>query len=127
MMTVKRVCGAVIVAATLAVAAASPASAMVGPACDARLVPALGSSASCGFDSNTDWAEIAIEPTGTVTATVTCYTPYGSTTKSRTVSSVSTWYVSAYGSCTLTLTGSSVANASATPMLPPIYGPDPAA
>jgi hypothetical protein len=129
-LTIRRIGGLVAVAATLAVAAASPASAMIGPACDARLVPAAtGSSGSCSFDSNTDWATIAIEPVGTVTATVRCFTSYGYTTeKSRTVSQTTTWTTSTPGSCSLTLTATAsttAANASATPALPPIYDPGP--
>jgi hypothetical protein len=131
-LTIRRIGGLIVVAAMLAVAAASPASAMIAPACDARLVPAAtGPSASCSFDSHTDWATIAIEPVGTVTATIRCFTTYGYTiTKSRTVSATTTWTTSTPGSCSLTLTGDSstvAANASATPALPPIYDPPPPA
>lgn len=129
---IRRLGGSVAVAATLAMAAASPASAMIGPACDTRLVPAAtGPSASCSFDSHTDWAIIAIEPVGTVTATVRCFTSWGyTTTKSRTVSETTTWSTSAPGSCSLTLTAHAstvAANASATPWIPPIYDPPPPA
>jgi hypothetical protein len=127
----RRIGGTAAVTAVLAAAAASPASAMIGPACDARLVPAAtGPTASCSFDSNTDWANIHIQPVGTVTATVRCFTSWGGTiTKSRTVSSATTWYTSTPGSCSLTLTAHAdtvAANASATPALPPIYDPGPA-
>ena len=129
-LTIRRVGGSIVVAAALAVGVAGPASAMAGPACDARLVPAAtGPSASCSFDSNTDWAEIVVEPVGTVTATVRCFTSYGYTyTTSRTVSEVTTWYTSTPGSCQLELTGNAsttAANASASPMIPPIYDPGP--
>ena len=127
---IRRVGGSLAAAAALAAVAASPASAMIAPACDARLVPAAtGPSGSCSFDSNTDWAEIVIEPVGTVTATVRCFTPYGYTLeKSRTVSSTTTWMTSAPGSCSLILTGdasTTAANASATPMIAQIYDPGP--
>jgi hypothetical protein len=130
---VRRIGGLVVVSGVLAVGAAAPASAMIAPACDARLVPAAtGPSGSCSFDSNTDWALIAVQPAGgAVTATLRCYTPYGYTTeRSRTFSSAGTWSTSAVGSCTLTLTGDAstvAANASATPMVPPIYNPPPPA
>ncbi|HEV3000923.1 MAG TPA: hypothetical protein VGW75_09320 [Solirubrobacteraceae bacterium] len=127
---IRRIGGPIVAAAALAVAVASPASAMIGPACDARLVPAAtGPSASCSFDSPTDWATIQIEPVGTVTATVRCFTSWGSTiTKSRTVSATTTWTTSTPGSCSLTLTADAstiVANASATPALRPIFDPGP--
>ena len=127
---IRRLAGLVAVAAMLALAGASSASAMIAPACDARLVPAAtGPSASCSFDSNTDWALIAIEPVGTVTATVRCFTTYGYTIeKSRTVSATTTWTTSTPGSCSLTLTAdasTTAANASATPTFAPIVGPVP--
>ena len=129
---VRRIGGTIAVAATLAVGAASPASAMIGPACDARVVPAAtGPTGTCSFDSNTDSALIVIEPVGTVTATVRCFTPWGYTTEnSRTVSKNTTWPTSTPGSCSLTLTAHAdtiAANASATPWVPPIYNPPPPA
>ena len=130
--TTRRVGGSVAVMAALAAMTASPASAMIAPACDTRLVPAAtGPSASCSFDSNTDWATIAVEPVGTVTATVRCFTSWGTTyTSSRTVSKTTTWNTYTPGSCSLTLTAdasTTAANGSATPTYPPIYNPPPPA
>jgi hypothetical protein len=129
---IRRIGGSVAVAAALAVAAASPASAMIGPACDVRLVPAVtGPSASCSFDSHTDYATIRVEPVGTVTATVRCFTSWGGTyTNSRTVSKATGWTWYTPGGCSLTLTAdasTTAANASATPAVPPIYDPPPPA
>ena len=129
-LTLKRIGGSVAVAAALAVAAASPASAMVGPACTTRLaLAAAGTSASCGFDTPDDWALITIGPQGTVKVTIRCFTTWGTTIESsRTVSSNTNWATSTYGSCSLILTAVSdgaTANGSAAPFFPIYDGPGP--
>lgn len=120
MRKMRRVVGGLVVAAALAGTTASSASAMVGPVCVARLAPAA--SAPCGFSENSGMAMITVEPvSSTVTATVTCFTGYGSNTQSRTVSSLTTFFVWAYGTCNLSLSSSSstaVATATASPWFP---------
>jgi hypothetical protein len=117
----KRVVGGLVVAAAVAGATAGSASAMVAPACAARLAP-VGTS-SCSFGENSGYAQISVVPeVGTVTATVQCFTPWGtSSTTSRTFSSTGTFITNAYGSCTLSLSSSSptaVATATASPWFP---------
>jgi hypothetical protein len=123
---IRRIGGSVVVAAALAAAAAAPASAMIGPACSTRVAPpATAPTASCSFDSNTDWAYVAVETVGSVKATVRCFTTWGGTvTRERTFTETATWYVSTPGSCSLSLTAdvsTLAANGSASPALPPIY------
>ena len=123
----RRIGLSVLVATAFAAAAASPADAAIwGPGCTATLTPAAATS--CGFDSPTDWAMIRVTPVGTVTATLRCSNFGVTTTRTRTVSANTTWSWSAGGVCNLSLTAVSagaVANASATPGIPPIIDPPP--
>ena len=116
----RRVAGGLVVAAALAGSTAGSASAMVAPVCAARLAPV--GTASCGFQENSGYAVISVEPVeSTVTATVTCYTPWGPNTTSRTFSSYGSFITSTYGSCTLSLSSSSataVGTATASPWFP---------
>ena len=123
---IRRIGGVAVVAAALAGATAGPAAAMTSPACSTRLAAAdVGTSASCSFDTLYDWATITVAPSGTVTATVLCFTSYGYTyTTTRTVSKTSTWTSYSPGSCSLKLTSEApltTANGSATPTTGPIY------
>ena len=123
---IRRIGGAVVVAAALAGAAAGPAAAMTSPACSTRLAAAdVGTSASCWFDTIYDWATITVVPSGTVTAAVRCVTSYGYTySTTRTVSKTSSWTSYSPGSCSLTLTSGApltTASGSATPTTGPIY------
>ena len=129
-LTMRRMGVCVLAAAALAVTAASPANAAIwGPGCTVTLAP-IASSASCGFDSPTDWSTVRVTPVGTVTATIRC-TNFGyTTTKSRTFSENGTWSTSTAGTCSLVLTAvtsGAAANGSAHPGIPPIIGPDPMA
>ncbi len=104
--TIRRIGGSLMVAAALAGATAGSASAMAMPTCTTALTPVAGTS-SCNFGNiSTSYALITVEPVGTVTATVRCFTSTGITyTSSRTVSSRTTWTTYAPGSgCSLTLT-----------------------
>ena len=90
---------------------------MALPACVARLAPAA--TTSCSFLENSGYAMITVEPVAsTVTATVTCYEPYYTSTYSRTFSSYGTFFTSARGTCSLSLRSDSdtaVATATASP------------
>jgi hypothetical protein len=128
--TLRRVGGSMVVAAALAGATAGSASAMAMPECATVLAPGAASS-SCGFGNiSTSYAMINVEPVGTVTATVRCFTSWGTTyTSSRTVSSRTTWTTYAPGSgCSLILTPVSAgagAVGSASPGVGPIIQPPP--
>ena len=106
--TLRRVGGCLMVAAALAGATAGSASAMALPTCTTELTPVdADGTASCGFGNiSTSYAAITVVPSGTVTATVRCFTSSGITyTSSRTVSKTSTWMSYAPGSgCSLILT-----------------------
>ena len=95
---IRRIGGCMVVAAALAGATASSASAMAMPACATALAPGAASS-SCGFGNiSTSYATITVAPVGSVTATVRCFTSWGTTyTSSRTVSSTSSWRTYAPG------------------------------
>lgn len=118
----------VVAAAALALGAAAPASAAIwGPGCTATLTP-IASSASCGFDSPTDWSIVRVTPVGTVTATLRCNNWGYTTTRTRTVSENASWSWSSAGTCSLILTAvtsGASANGSAAPGIPPIYDPPP--
>lgn len=114
-------------AAALFATTAGSASAMAinGPACNTRVASPAITSASCGFDSPTDWSSIRIDTTGTVTVTTRCtYLGY-TRTYTRTVSASTTWISGTSGTCSLTLTasGTTVASGTSTPTIPPIIGP----
>ena len=127
---IKRIGGSVLVVAALAGAAATPAVA-AGPACSTRLAAAdVGTSASCSFWSQYDYATISVAPVqGTLTATLQCWTQYGSSyTTSRTISKATTWSTYAPDSCTLRLTSQApltTANATASSTVGPIIQPYP--
>ena len=129
--TIRRIGGCLMAAAALAGATAGSASAMAMPTCTTELVGAVASSSQCGFGNiSTSYATITVAPVGTVTATVRCFTSYGTTyTTTRTVSSTSSWRAYAPGSgCSLILTAvtpgaSAVGNAA--PGLGPIIDPGP--
>jgi hypothetical protein len=120
----KRAAACAVVVAGFAAATAGPASAMVAPACSARLAaPATGPTGSCSFSENSGWAVITVEPVATtVKATVSCVTSWGySYSTSRTFSSYGTWVTAAPGYCTLTLASDSptaVATGTASPWFP---------
>lgn len=126
-LAIRRIGVGVVAAAALAAAAAAPASAMVGPACETRLALAdVGTSASCGFDTSSDWALISVQVQGTVTATVRCFTSYGTYETSRTVSANSNWTTHSPGSCSLILTSQAAgttASGAAAPFFPIYDGP----
>ena len=108
LLTMRRIGAAMVAAGALAAVGAGPASAASLPVCTARLLPDPAPSSTCSFKSPTDWAAISVEPVGTVTATVQCFTPWGTTTtRSRTVSQPTAWSWSTYGFCSLTLTAAS--------------------
>jgi hypothetical protein len=114
-----------VAAMALLAATAGSAAAAAYPGCTARIAPpATGTTASCSFDSPTDWSTITVAPVGTVTVTTRCTTYWGYTvTKSRTVSAATYWATSTVGSCTLTIAAVSAGasgNASATPAIGPI-------
>jgi hypothetical protein len=123
----KRLGGAVLVAAALGSAGASVASAAVGPACTARLV--AGTAGSCNFDAPFDGTAITVAPVGSVTVTLRCNSQFGYTTMfSRTVSTPTSWQSYAPGGCQLSLTAASAGAsgvATATPTLGPIVQPPP--
>ena len=127
----KRITGSAVLAAAVAGAAASPATAMIAPACTTRVVAAdPGTAGSCSFDTQYDYALISVAPvTGTVEATIRCFTSWGYTyTSSRTVAKTTTWESWSPGSCTLTLTSGApltTASGSAAPTLGPIIDPPP--
>ena len=114
---IKRFGAGLAVAAAVAGATAVPADA-AGPACTARLV--AGTAGSCTWYSENYYSQFTVVPQGTVTATVRCWTSWGTQyTSSRTVSKATTWQGYAPQSCTLTLTAvtagaSAVATAHAT-------------
>ena len=129
-LTMRRLGVCVLAAAALAVTGASPANAAIwGPGCSATLTP-IATSASCGFDSPTDWSNVRVTPVGgTVTATIRCTNFGTTTTKSRTFSANGTWSTSTAGTCSLILTpvtSGAAANGSAHPGIPPIIDPGPA-
>ena len=100
--TIRRVVGGLVAAGVLAGTAAGPADA-AGPACTARLV--AGTAGSCTWYSANSYSTFTVAPVGTVTATVRCWTSWGTQyTSSRTVSKTTTWSAYAPQSCTLTLT-----------------------
>lgn len=128
----RRLCGAVVVAAALSGVTATSAMALAAPACSTRLVLAeAGTTASCGYDAQWDYANITVEPiVGTVQVTVRCTTYWGATytTLNQTVYEARNFRAYSPGSCTLTLTAGSfgvTANASATPTTAPIIDPPP--
>jgi hypothetical protein len=126
MHSMKRFGAGVVVAVALAGAAAGQAGAAAinGPGCTARLVPApvpVG-TASCGFDSPTDWSTINVVPTGQVTATVRCNNFGYMYTTTRSGSERFSFIAHTPGTCSLSLSSSSGAGAVATstPTIPPI-------
>jgi hypothetical protein len=125
---VRKVGVSVLAAAALAGAAAGPADAAIwGPGCTATLAP-VATTASCGFDSPTDYSTIRVTPQGTVTATVRCTSQGYTTSWSRTVSTNTSWAWSTRGTCSLILTAvtaGATANGSATPTVGPIIEPPP--
>ncbi len=123
--TIRRIGGFVAVAAALAGAAATPATAAVAPACTARLAAAdAGTTASCSFDNQYDYATISIVTEDSVLVTVSCRSPWGTTTTtSRPVNTTTAWAQPTRGYCTLTLTAErsgTTALGSSTPTIGPI-------
>jgi hypothetical protein len=111
-------------------AMAGPAGAMAvnGPVCNTRVASPALPSASCGYDSPTDWALISVETTGSVDVTVSCnYNGYY-WSRTRTFTERGNWSVGSSGTCSVRLnaTGITAASATAVPWIPPIIGPDPA-
>ena len=121
---IKRAGGCVLAAAALAGAGASPAQAMIMPACATAINPTTGTG-SCTFDTQYDYAIITVVPVGDVTVNIRCVTNYGLvTTHTRTVSQQTSYQRYTPGACTLTLTGTAGV-ASAVPTIPPIVDPPP--
>ena len=124
MRAIKRAGGCVLAAAALAGAGASPAQAMIMPACAAAINPTTGTG-SCTFDTQWDYALIAIVPVGEMGVRIRCTTNYGYVYEtSRRVTEAGTFTSWAPGACTMTLTGTA-GTAAATPMLPPVVDPPP--
>ena len=126
-LTLRRIGWSVVGAAALSVVCASPAAAMIAPACSTRVV--LGTPGSCTFDTQYDYATITIVPVAsTVTADFRCVTNYGYVfTSSRTVSDPVSYSKWTPGSCTLTLSSPSggTGAVTATPTTGPIIDPPP--
>ena len=122
--TIRRIGGFVAVAAAMAGAAAAPASAAVFPACTARLAAAeAGTTASCNFDNQYDWATITVVTDDPVFVTVSCRAPWGETiTTARGVSQTTSWSQPTRGYCTLTLR-SELAGTTALGTSTPTHGP----
>lgn len=121
---IKRAGGCVLAAVALAGAGASPARAMIMPACAAAINPTTGTG-SCTFDTQWDYALIAVAPVGEMKVHIRCVTNYGYVSEStRTVTQAGTFSRWTPGACTMTLTGTA-GTATATPVLPPIVDPPP--
>ena len=121
---IKRAGGCVLAAAAMAGAGASPAQAMIMPACAAVINPTTGTG-SCTFDTQWDYTLITAVPVKAMTVRIRCVTNYGYVTdSSRTVTERTVYTRWTPGACTMTLTGTAgVATATAT--IPPIIDPPP--